>query len=259
MKNVILIIDDVVESRSFLRIALQSQFNILEAENGYEGIQIATKHIPDAIVCNIAMREMDGVEVCRRLKSRRATFHIPIILLTPNTPVQSIVTGLESGADDYMAKPFHAEILLAKIKTHIHIREKFNIRHLEKTNNNVDFLIEDDIREQFLYKIERTINQHISDREFRVDTLAFHLGISTSALYRKVHAFTGLSVNEFIKNIRMRHAFRLVESRRYTVIEVASLVGYEDAKYFSREFKKKYGRLPSEIARNAVKKNDIFS
>lgn len=253
-KHTVLLIEDNEELRAFCREALREKYNILEAGTGKAGLEIAQERVPDLVVCDIMMPGIGGLEVCRRLKSELATSHIPVLLLTAKTSVPNIIKGLSVGADDYITKPFHIEVLSLKISNHIQTRENLRSRYLQTASGSMEpaadtgYTLED----RFLQDLKKIVEDNIGDQDFGVDQLAFRAGLSVSALYRKLRALTGITVNDYIKNVRMKKALEYLESGRYQVNEVATLVGFDDPKYFSREFRRINGKLPSDV----LKKND---
>lgn len=248
-KYTILLIEDNAELRFFCREALRDKYNILEAGTGEEGLETAREFIPDLVVSDVMMPGMDGLEVCRRLKSDLTTSHIPVLLLTAKTSVPSVIKGLETGADDYITKPFQLEVLSLKIGNHIQIRENLRSRYALHASGEVTAQAEYEREDLFLTELKTLIKNNLADQDFGVDKLAFGVGMSVSALYRKLRALTGITVNDFIKTVRLGKALEFLKSGRYQVSEVATLVGFDDPKYFSREFKKVHGRLPSDILR----------
>lgn len=249
-KYTILLIEDNAELRFFCREALRDKYNILEAGTGEEGLETAREFIPDLVVCDVMMPGMDGLEVCRRLKSDLTTSHIPVLLLTAKTSVPSVIKGLETGADDYITKPFQLEVLSLKIANHIQIRENLRSRYaLHASGGEVAPRAGYEREDIFLSGLRTLIENNLADQDFGVDKLAFCVGMSVSALYRKLRALTGITVNDFIKAVRLGKAFELLKSGHYQVSEVATLVGFDDPKYFSREFKRVHGKLPSDVRR----------
>ncbi|GAA4442481.1 two-component regulator propeller domain-containing protein [Ravibacter arvi] len=249
LSNTILIIEDNDELRAFIRELFEGEFNTIEAGNGRLGLELANEHVPDIILCDVMMPEMNGLEVCRNLKNNISTVHIPVVLLTARTQNEQIIEGLAAGADDYLVKPFDPRIVSLKINNLIHLRDDLKERYRQavlaepETANN----IAQDQNEAFIRKLKSLVTENISDPGFGVNELARHAGMSVSVLYRKMRSLTGMTINEFVKTIRFHEAKRLLESGVYQVGEVATLIGFEDTKYFSREFVKIFGQKPNEI------------
>lgn len=252
-KHTVLLIEDNEELRAFCREALREKYNILEAGTGKAGLEIAQERVPDLVVCDIMMPGIGGLEVCRRLKSELATSHIPVLLLTAKTSVPNIIKGLSVGADDYITKPFHIEVLSLKISNHIQTRENLRSRYLQTASGSMEPAVETGytLEDRFLQDLRKIVEDNIGDQDFGVDQLAFRAGLSVSALYRKLRALTGITVNDYIKNVRMKKALEYLESGRYQVNEVATLVGFDDPKYFSREFRRINGKLPSDVLKKS--------
>lgn len=245
-ENTILLIEDNEELRSFMKDVLGDKFNILEAEDGVLGLEMARRNLPDLILCDIMMPVLDGFEVCKQLRSDANTQHIPLIFISAKSTITDMIDGLSLGADDYLVKPFDLKILEVKITNLIQVRNGL------KTNNTKLILEPDglpisDINGEFIIKLKNLIVENISNPNFGVNDMAFHMGTSVSVLYRKLRILTSMTVNDFVKVIRMKSALQLLESSSYNVNEVANAVGYEDAKYFSKEFRKTYGKNPNEI------------
>ncbi len=246
-KNTILIIEDNDELRAFIRELLSTSFSVLEAENGHDGLELAKEQIPDLILCDVMMPGLNGLEVSSRLKTDMLTCHIPVVLLTARSAVSQVIEGLKTGADDYLVKPFDTRVLGLKIGNLIRVREELKKRYSRSVLLEPDELVMSDLDGEFLTKLKSLTMENISKGDFGVNDLAFQLGISVSVLYRKLRSLTGMTVNEFVKTIRMKRAMQLLETGMYHVNEVANIVGFEDSKYFSKEFKKVYAIIPSEI------------
>lgn len=262
-KHLVLLVEDNADVRLFISDFLEDHYEVIVAYNGLKGWDLAKEYIPDMIISDVMMPEMDGFTLCNKLKLDERTNHIPVILLTARASDSSHVEGLKMGADVYLSKPFSIEILLLQISNLLaaseRIRQNFN-RQLkpapeskeggaaEHTNNNqkVKKLV-DSIDNEFLGKIIRIIEADIDNLEFGVPELAKAVAMSQPILYKKLNALTGMSVNEFIKSIKMNNATILLQSKRYTINEIAYMVGFSDRKYFSKEFKKQYGKTPSEF------------
>jgi ligand-binding sensor domain-containing protein/signal transduction histidine kinase/DNA-binding response OmpR family regulator len=242
----LLIVEDNDEVRAFIRSSLEQQYNILESSNGADGWQIAAETLPDLIISDVMMPEMDGFELCRKIKTDSRTSHIPIILLTARAAYIHHVTGLETGADAYITKPFSVKLLQLNVRNLLQarnvMREKF-ARTLMLEPQNVAINSTDEI---FITKVLRYIEEHLTNPDFGVPMLASEVGMSQPVLYKKIRALTDLSVNDFIKSIRLKKAVQLLEQRQLTIYEIAYAVGFSDRKYFSQEFKKYYGKTPTE-------------
>ncbi len=254
-ESTLLIIEDNDELRSFAVELFRDSYRVLEAADGRNGLSIAQKHMPDVIVCDVMMPEMNGLEVCRKLRSDFTTRHIPIILISARSAAVQMLEGLESGADDYLIKPFDFKILDAKIRTQLRTREAVRLQYSRIVSFGPGPLEIKDPDSEFIEKLRDLVVQNLSDTGFGVEQMAFQMGASVSVLYRKLRALTGMTVNSFTKNIRMKRARQLLESGHYNVSEVANEVGYDDTQYFSREYKKTFGKAPSETRKTGLENN----
>ncbi|WP_426295265.1 hybrid sensor histidine kinase/response regulator transcription factor [Dyadobacter endophyticus] len=251
--NTILIIEDNDQLRVFIRDLFEGEFNIIEAENGLHGLELANEHLPDIILSDVMMPEMNGLEVCNRLKTNIATAHIPVVLLTARTQNEQVIEGLESGADDYLAKPFDPRILELKIRNLIRVRDQLRARYRQSVLTDEDGnTIAQDVNEAFIARIRTMVAENLADPDFGVNELAAQAGVSVSVLYRKLRALTGMTVNEFVKAIRLNEAKKLLISGVYNVAEVATMIGFDDSKYFSKEFRKVFGKTPNEFKKNTI-------
>ncbi len=243
----VLIIDDDAELVSFISSSLSEYFKIFYAYNGREGIKLAIDESPDVVICDVMMPEMDGLEVCQQLKSELATSHIPVILLSAKAELENFVEGLEIGADDYIAKPFHIPVLVAKLRSLIENRERLKSLFTERIFPISKEITSNKIDEKFLERAIRIVNEHMSNSNFSVEDFAAELCISRSLLHKKLTSIVGLSANEFILSLRMKRAMTLIGGREKSIAEIAYQVGFSDPKYFSKCFKKYFGKSPSEF------------
>jgi signal transduction histidine kinase/DNA-binding response OmpR family regulator len=245
-KEIILVVEDSADVRDYIKGSLEPLYTIVEAGDGRDGIQKAQEIIPDLIISDIMMPEVDGYELCSVLKSDVKTSHIPIILLTAKASEENILQGLETGADDYITKPFNTKILKARIKNLI------DIRHQLQKNINREMTLQpvktsiSKIDREFLHDLHKVINKNLSDEEFNVDQLCKKLYIGRTTLYRKVLALTGETPTDFIRSYRLKRGAELLKKNFGTVLEVAFEVGFSNSSYFAKCFKEKFHQLPSE-------------
>jgi signal transduction histidine kinase/DNA-binding response OmpR family regulator len=245
-KPVILVVDDNADVRAYIREALEPQFNIEEAANGNEGIDKAGDIIPDLVISDIMMPGPDGFELCDCLKKDIKTSHIPIVLLTAKASETSIVQGLETGADDYIIKPFNANILVSRVKNLVRLRRQLQRKiQAEMVLQPVEISVSS-LDTEFIKDLQAIIEENLSDPEFSVEQLAKGLYMSRSSLYRKVEALTGESPLFFIRSYRLKRAAQLLKANAGNVTEVAFKVGFSNSSYFSKCFKEKFHRLPSD-------------
>ncbi len=244
-KDIVLVVEDSADVRQYIKRSLETHYHVVEARGGQEGMQKAQEIIPDLIISDVMMPETDGYELCRQLKNNVITSHIPVILLTAKASEENIIQGLETGADDYITKPFNTRILCARIKNLIDLR-----RHIQETLNREMTLQPakisvSQIDKRFLKKLKEAIEKNISDTEFNIDQLCRILDMSQPTLYRKIHALTGESPTDFIRTCRLKRGAELLKDNFGSVLEVAFEVGFSSASYFTKCFKKKFHQLPS--------------
>ena len=245
-KQVMLVVDDDQEIRRYIAGIFREQFNVFEAVNGKEGLQMAEKHFPDIIISDIKMEEGDGIALCKAIKSHASLSHIPVILLTGTQSQDLKLEGVEGGADDYITKPFEKELLLARVsnlqKTRVNLQKYF---FNEITLNKHDLKISEEYKE-FLEKCIAIVESHLDNDEFTVAQLATEMGKSYSSVYKKIRMISGQSLKGFVRFIRLRKAAELFINTNSNVNEVAFQVGIYDAKFFREQFNKLFKMNPSE-------------
>ncbi len=241
----LLVVEDNVDLRKFISLRLRKNFQILESSDGATGIEMARKHNPDVIITDLMMPKIDGIELCAYLKNNLATSHIPIIMLTAKNTEQHEIKGLESGADDYLTKPFNFDVLEARIKRLLESRKA--IVHEIKSNpmtGNVEGIGVKD--REFLKKAYEILENSYGDPDFNTREFVQEIGISRSLLHKKLTALTQQSATEFINEFRVKKAALLLADSAKNISEVAYTVGYNDPKYFSRVFNKIMGLSPRD-------------
>jgi DNA-binding response OmpR family regulator len=247
-KPTILIAEDNDDLRFYIKDNLQNQYNIYEADNGEEALAIILKIIPDLIISDIVMPGIDGIELCRRVKADNKVSHIPLILLTARITEEDQFEGLETGADDYLIKPFSFQILEARISNLIAIRR--NLRKVFRDNmiNEPSDITITSLDEQFINKALDLIEKNISKTDYTVEELSRDLGMSRTLLYKKILSITGKPPLEFIRSLRLKRAAQLLLKSQLHVSEIAFEVGFNDPKYFRKHFKNEFGVLPSRYS-----------
>lgn len=245
-KYQLLVVEDNEDIRLFLRQSLESHYEIAEAADGKSGLAFALENPPDLVISDVAMPEMDGIELCKTLKTNVLTSHIPVILLTARTSLIFKIDGLETGADDYITKPFNMHLLQLRIRNLIQIREKLR----EKYNRQLDLKMPEpapdaSIDDAFLANLIQKIESNLEDSEFSVDQLAASVLLSRMQLYRKLKAITDQTPHDLIRTCRLRKAAELLATGQYTVAEITYKVGYTDLKHFREQFRKQFGVSPS--------------
>jgi len=247
-ENTILLVDDNEEIRNYLKQLLSDEYNILEAGDGEEGTAVASIEIPDLILCDIMMPKKDGLAVCKELKEQVTTSHIPILLLTARTSNIYEIKGLETGADDFITKPFDPKIIKARISSALQNRTKLREHFLNKIRFEPSSLesVSKDPETVFIDGVVKLVEENLLNENFGIETLMEKLFMSQSTLYRKIKSLTGLSLTGFIRSIRLKKAAELILSENVKLSAVATSVGFNDYKYFGDSFKKQFGCLPSE-------------
>ena len=251
-KSDILIVDDNADIRTLLRRILQDRYQVNEAEDGQQGLELANEIVPDLIVSDVMMPVMNGLEFCQRVKDNIATSHIPVILLTARALSKHQVEGYESGADAYITKPFSADVLLARIdnllKNRLRLKGLFANEEEKKVEQAETPAEEPQKKEdKFIIRFREYIEQHMSDSNLGVETIGRELGLSRVQLYRKVKALTGQSPVELLRTVRLHKARRLLQDSVKNISEVAYEVGFTSPGYFAKCFKDEFGVSPSEL------------
>lgn len=248
-KDCILIIEDNNEMRYFLKNSLSQEYRIIEASDGDEVEANLQEWAPDLIVSDVMMQRMNGDILTHKLKSSIETSHIPIILLTALSDKESIVEGLDNGADDYITKPFDIPVLKARIRNLLRNRKKLQAAVTSCTPENTEIVYDNLLDKEFMSRIDNLIEEHLDDSEYSVNGLCQDIGMSRSSLYNKIKALTGQGPNDYSRFVRLKHAADLLANKRYSISEVATLTGFGDSKYFSTAFKKQFGQSPSKYGK----------
>ncbi len=242
----ILIVEDNIEVRLFIKSIFEDDYEILEAENGEMAIEIANNHKVDLIISDVMMPKMDGIEMCRRIKSNILTSHIPVLLLTAKTSESAQKQGFQTGADAYITKPFDANVLEMRVnnllKTRQNLIDKFK-KDLILEPTKPDVVSQDEV---FLQKAINLVETHINDSEYSINDFVIEMGMSRSALYRKLKALTDQSITEFIRTIKLKRAGQLILQTQLNISEIAFDLGFNDLKHFRKSFQKLFDELPSE-------------
>jgi ligand-binding sensor domain-containing protein/signal transduction histidine kinase/DNA-binding response OmpR family regulator len=248
--SVVLIVEDDQEIRNYIKKSFEINYRVHEAEDGSEGFETAVQIIPDLIVTDIKMREVDGITLCKQLKNDERTSHIPIIMLTSYSSKEYEIRGLAEGADAYLTKPFNIDVLEAHIVNLLESRKKLQEKFSSEFVLGPSKIPLTNIDEKFLNQLTEIVEKHMSDNKFNADILSEKIGLSRMQLYRKLRGLTNQTVHEFIRNIRLKRAVQLLELKRMTITEVAYEVGFNDLTYFARCFRKQYDKSPSEYVSN---------
>ena len=256
-KPTLLLVEDNNDIRSYLRENLQQDYEILEAEDGEQGLEITLKKLPNLIISDIAMPKMNGLEMCQQIKSNIISSHIPIILLTARTSLIFRIDGYETGADDYISKPFNMKLLRTRVANLLRIRELLWKKYSDQLSIQPSEININSLDQEFLQNAIEQVEANMDEFDFSVEKLASSLHMSRMQLYRKMKALTNNNPNSFIRTIRLKRAAQLLEANRYTVAEVTYKVGFQDLKYFRERFKKEFGLSPSEYSSKAIKSKEV--
>lgn len=248
-KPVLLIAEDNEELRKFVAIHFETRFTVVEAEDGRIALEKAEEQIPDVVITDLMMPNICGDELCNKLKHDERTSHIPIILLTAVHSKESEIESLKRGADDYITKPFDIEVLDQKVMNMMRLKEKIRSRFKIEMISEPTKVVTQSPDEKFMIRAMKVIEDNLSDADFDIEKFAVEVGVSRMQLYRKMNAITGMTVKEFIRNIRIKRAKQLLEDGAMTVSEVAYNVGFKDIAYFRKCFKQQVGINPSEISK----------
>ena len=265
-KGVMLLVEDNSELRLFLRSIFSSEYSVVEAANGLEGWSKALKFQPDIIISDVMMPEKDGIEMTRELRADMTTSHIPIVLLTAKTSIESKLEGLEYGADDYITKPFSATYLKARVKNLLAQRRKLQALYRQDLMSAGAVAPDkDDVEEKqvpemssidrrFMDKLVELMEKNMDNGDVVVDDLVQELAVSRSVFFKKLKTLTGLAPIEFIKEMRINRAVQLIDTGEYSMTQISYMVGINDPRYFSKCFKQKTGMTPTEYRDKALKK-----
>jgi ligand-binding sensor domain-containing protein/signal transduction histidine kinase/DNA-binding response OmpR family regulator len=243
---IVLIVEDNNDLREYVADELQGAYHIEQAADGVEGYRKAVELIPDIIISDIMMPGGDGLELCHKLKGDEKTSHIPIILLTAKQTDENKIEGYNTGADDYISKPFNVALLSARIHNILESRRKLREVFSGHTGNPIEASAITDIDKEFLRKVVKIIEDNLSYLNFDIDKLATALKMSRRQLYRKLSALTNQTAHDFITNTRLDHAAALLRTGEFTISEIGYKVGFSEPSNFSRSFTKKFGKSPKK-------------
>ncbi|MGA9291230.1 MAG: ATP-binding protein [Ignavibacteriaceae bacterium] len=250
--SVILIVEDNDDIRDFIKENININVEFIEAVNGKDGKEKAAENIPDLIISDVVMPELDGIELCRQLKTDERTCHIPVILLTSKAEIDNKLKGLETGADDYITKPFSVSELQSRVKNLLNQRKLLRQKFRKEIILEPKDISASSYDENFLKRVIEIIEKHISDPEFSVDQLAKEIGLSSMQVYRKLNALTGQSSGELIKSYRLNKAAKLLLSKTGNISEIGYEVGFNNPAYFATCFRDLFGCSPSEYLQKFV-------
>ncbi|MCB0637840.1 MAG: response regulator, partial [Lewinella sp.] len=248
-RPLVLLVEDNTDLRHFIRQSIGDDWEIVEAADGAEGLRKAVELVPELVISDVMMPFKDGYALCDELKAHELTAHVPVILLTAKSAMESKLQGLRTGADDYLTKPFYTEELVARMENLVVTRRKlrafYGSQPIGQPQNTGEQLPALD--REFLHKLTTLLEEHLSEEQLGVEDFARKLFISRSQLHRKLKAITGRSATDFIRDFRLERAYELLRRGEGLVGEISLRVGFGNEKYFSTAFKDKYGMPPSRV------------
>lgn len=252
-QKTILIVEDHNVLRNFMKNLLQKEYNILEAKNGKIALNMAIDNNPDLIISDVIMPEMVGTELCARIKKDITTSHIPVILLTSRTDLIYKFEGLESGADDYISKPFNLVEFKLRIKNILESTDRMKAKFSKETTLRPSEIVISSLDEELFKKAFKIVEDNISNEQLDIPFFCSQLGVSRTMLFSKIKAWTNFTPNEFIHEIRLKRAAQLLEQNKINVSQISYKVGFNNPKYFSKCFQKKFGDTPTQYAEKFFK------
>lgn len=246
--QLMLVVEDNEDIRNYICDCFTDSFEVLTAEDGKKGLELAIERTPDVIISDIMMPVMDGITFCRKLKEEVKTSHIPVILLTAKDSIQDKTEGYNTGADSYITKPFSARLLQSRVSNLLEARRKMNLLFSSSDTSKKMMLSEslNRLDNEFIAKVKAIIEENIESEQISMAQIAQRLNMSHSTLYRKLKAVTGLSINEFVRKTKLQTAEELMLTGKYTISQISFMIGIGDPRYFSRCFKEEFGSTPKE-------------
>lgn len=242
----LLLVEDDTDILQYLIGEFSPSYKVYGAQNGTEGLQIAQNIIPDIIITDIVMPGMNGMELCRKIRENITTSHIPIVVLSAKAAPDQQAEGLDAGANIYMVKPFHIQVLKNQVEQLIQLKETIYRKFVKTSELIPNEVLANDLDKQFIEKILHYIESNLANPNLSVDELAHHAFLSKVQLYRKIKAMTGMSVIEFITSIRLKTAARMILEKRLSFAQIAYETGFSSPSYFTKCFREHFGKTPSE-------------
>lgn len=247
-EHTILIVEDNIELLNVLGKLFESSYNVIKAVNGEEGLGKTIEYQPDIVLSDLMMPVMSGNEMCLKIKSNFAVNHIPVVLLTAQTAVEYNIESLKFGADDYISKPFDANVLLARCNNLINGRKQLQEKFAKSTEFNSQTVASNEMDKNFLDKANQVIEENIDNPDFDINEFSKQMNLSRTGLFNKIKGVTGQTPNEFILNIKMKKAtYLLVEKLDLNIADISYKLGFNSPKYFSKCFKEQFGISPSKF------------
>ncbi len=243
----ILIVEDEPEIHTLLDELLRDKYGLIKANNGLEALRAVEKEMPDLVISDVMMPVMDGIELCRKIKSDLNFCQIPVILLTARSSVVHRIEGLESGANSYIPKPFHPKHLEVRVAKLLEERERIAMHFSkDKDMNDISGLPIEDEDKSFIGKVIKIITAHLDDPDLQAGLLEKELGMSSTNFYRKLKQISGLTPGDMIRTVRLKHAAELLRQTSMNVTEIFYRSGFNNRSYFYREFQKMYQLPPKQ-------------
>ena len=255
-RPLLLIAEDNEDVRTFIRHQMERHYRVLEGENGLQGLELAQNNLPDLIISDWMMPDMDGLEFCRRVKADERTSHIPFMLLTALSSQDKLLTGLQTGADAYLTKPFDSRELLIRTQNLIASRRKLHERFSREIRIQPKDITVTSADEKFLVRVLKTVEENMGNSNFSADQFGREVGLSRMQLHRKLVALTGQSSGDFIRLMRLKRAARLLEGQVGNVSEIAYAVGFNSLSYFTKCFRDQFNMPPNEYQSNPPLKGE---
>ena len=246
-REVVLVVEDHAEVRRYIRGHLESTYQVVEAVDGRDGLRQAIAGVPDLVISDVMMPGMDGFRLCHELKTNETTSHVPVLLLTARASDESRLEGLETGADDYLVKPFHARELIVRVANLLRSRAEMRRRFREEVMLRPNGVVVTSANAAFVKRVMAVIELHLGDDAFGVQVLSDELAMTTRQLHRKLTALVNQSPNDFIRTFRLTRARQLIEQEAGSISEIAYQTGFRDPSYFSRVFREQFGFAPSAV------------
>lgn len=246
----ILIVEDNTEVLAFIQSIFLGEYQVITATDGLKGLEQAKKEMPDLILSDVMMPGMNGIDLCRTLKTQITTSHIPILLLTAKTLINDRIEGLKIGADDYLTKPFHPNELQLKVRNILKQRQIMRERFSEEKEFSPKDVAVTSSDEHFLEDLVRLVESNIGNPDFKIEQFAQELAVSRALLFIKIKALTNMTPKNFLKSFRLKRALQLLETEKLNVSEIAYAVGFKEPRYFSKVFQKEFGHSPSQFLKN---------
>ena len=253
----LLIVEDNAELRHFIADSFMGKYQVLEAADGLIGWNLAQEELPDLIISDIMMPEMDGIELCSRIKDNLDTSHMPVILLTAKTSDESKIEGSESGADAYLTKPFSLKLLQITINNLLESRRKLKELYAHDTLLEVREVGTTKRDKEFIDAIIGVVEKNLDNTELEIEDIARDLGMSRSKLYSKIHSLTGQPVGDFVRKIRLKTASKIIVCEDVSITQVMERVGIQSQSYFTRAFKKEFGKTPTQYLHDFVIESEL--